>query len=119
MNTDPLEHTWTVLAAELRAAVGEPLFDVWLAPLTVAAFDGSHLVLQAPAETREWVTERFGRILQTSVAAAFGPQVDLEVERGGQRRRAGRARDGRTFPRSGSTRSPVRRRTPSTRSTSS
>jgi chromosomal replication initiator protein len=80
MNADPLEHTWTVLAAELREAVGEPLFDVWLAPLTVAAFDGSHLVLRAPAETREWVTERFGRILQTSVAAAFGPQVKLDVE---------------------------------------
>ena len=83
MNADPLEHTWTVLAAELRAAVGEPLFDVWLAPLTVAAYDGSRLVLQAPAETREWVTERFGRILQTSAAAALGPQVELNVEAAG------------------------------------
>jgi len=80
MNADPLEHTWTVLAAELRAAVGEPLFDVWLAPLTVAAYDGSRIVLHAPAETREWVTERFGRILATSVSAAFGPQVELEIE---------------------------------------
>ena len=80
MTADPLEHTWTVLAAELRAAVGEPLFDVWLAPLRVAAYDGSHLVLQAPAETREWVTDRFGRILQTSVTAAFGPQVELQVD---------------------------------------
>jgi len=83
MNADPLEHTWTVLAAELRAAVGEPLFDVWLAPLTVAAYDGSRIVLHAPAETREWVTERFGRILATSVSAAFGPQVELEVELAG------------------------------------
>jgi len=83
MNADPLEHTWTVLAAELRAAVGEPLFDVWLAPLTVAAYDGSRIVLHAPAETREWVTERFGRILATSVSAAFGPQVELEIELAG------------------------------------
>lgn len=83
MNTDPLDHTWTVLAAELRAAVGESLFDVWLAPLTVAAFDGSRLVLQAPAETREWVIGRFGRIIQTSVAAAFGPQVEFDIERAG------------------------------------
>jgi chromosomal replication initiator protein len=92
MNTDPLEHTWTVLAAELRAAVGEPLFDVWLAPLTVGAFDGSRLVLQAPAETREWVVDRFGRILQNSIAAAFGPEVTMDVEVAGAPKAAARDR---------------------------
>ncbi len=80
MNAEPLEHTWTVLAAELRDAVGESLFEVWLAPLSVTAFDGASIVLQAPAETREWVTERFGRVLQASVAAAFGTHVELAVE---------------------------------------
>lgn len=80
MPTESLEHTWSVLAAELRAAVGDSLFDVWLAPVRVGAYDGARVVLQAPAETREWIVERFGRILETSVAATLGPQVELAVD---------------------------------------
>ncbi len=79
MNAEPLEHTWTVLAAELRAAVGDSLFDVWLAPLHIGAYDGARVVLQAPAETRDWIVERFGRILEASAAAALGPQVEVSV----------------------------------------
>lgn len=80
MNAEPLEHTWTVLAADLRAAVGDSLFDVWLAPLRVGAYDGARVVLQAPAETRDWIVERFGRILESSVAATLGPQVQVAVD---------------------------------------
>ena len=80
MNAEPLEHTWTVLAAELRAAVGDSLFDVWLAPLTVGAYDGARLVLQAPAETRDWIVERFGRVLEASAASTLGPQVQVAVD---------------------------------------
>ena len=58
MNAEPLEHTWTVLAAELRAAVGDSLFDVWLAPVTVGAYDGARLVLQAPAEAQVFAWPR-------------------------------------------------------------
>jgi len=79
MHAEPLEHTWTVLAAELRAAVGDSLFDVWLAPLRVGAFDGTKVVLQAPSETRDWIVERFGRILDASVAASLGPHVIVSV----------------------------------------
>jgi len=98
MNTDPLEHTWTVLAAELRAAVGEPLFDVWLAPLRVGAFDGSRVVLQAPAETREWVVDRFGRILQSSIEAAFGPEVAMDIEVAGNAKPTARDQAAQTEP---------------------
>ena len=80
MHAEPLEHTWTVLAAELRAAVGDSLFDVWLAPLRVGAFDGARLVLQAPAETRDWIVERFGRVIDASAAAALGPEVVVAVD---------------------------------------
>ena len=119
MNADPLEHTWTVLAAELRDAVGESLFDIWLAPLTRRRVRRRALVLQAPAETRDWVTERFGRILQTSAAAAFGAAGRRSTSSARRGRRAPAAAARRPSPRSGSTRSRGRRRTPSTRSTSS
>ena len=91
MNAEPLEHTWTVLAAELRAAVGDSLFDVWLAPLQIGAYDGARVVLQAPAETRDWIVERFGRILEASVAAALGPQVEVSVDAAADAGAAGQA----------------------------
>jgi chromosomal replication initiator protein len=83
MTAEPLEHTWTVLAAELRAAVGDSLFEVWLAPLRIGAYDGARVVLQAPAESRDWIVERFGRILESSAAAALGPQVEVSVDAAG------------------------------------
>ena len=60
---------WDLLAAELRGAVGHELFDIWLAPLTVARYDAPELLIEAPAQTRAWVADRFGRLLQTSAAA--------------------------------------------------
>lgn len=77
------EHTWTLLAAELRAAVGDALFDVWLAPVRVAAFDGSRVVLRAPAETRTWIAERFGPVLRTSAEAALGTGVTVDLGEAG------------------------------------
>lgn len=97
MNAEPLEHTWTVLAAELRAAVGDSLFDVWLAPLRVGAYDGARLVLQAPAETRDWIVERFGRVLEASAASTLGPQVHVAIDEAGEQPRAA-ARDERDQP---------------------
>ena len=71
---------WDLLRTELRDAVGPAMFDIWLAPLQVERFDGDDLVLCAPAETRAWVAERFGRLLQTSAAALLGDEIVVRVE---------------------------------------
>lgn len=81
MTDHSLEHTWSVLAAELRSAVGDGLFEVWLAPLRLTAFDGGRLVLQAPAETRDWIAERFGQVLEATVAGALGQGIAVSVDR--------------------------------------
>lgn len=88
MTDHSLEHTWSVLAAELRSAVGDTLFDVWLAPLRISAFDGGRLVLQAPGETRDWIVERFGQVLEAGVAAALGQGVAVSVDGPGAARSA-------------------------------
>jgi chromosomal replication initiator protein len=49
--------------------------------LRIGAFDGSRLVLHAPSETRDWIVERFGRVLEAGVAAALGPGVAVSVDR--------------------------------------
>jgi len=70
------------LEAHLRGpaeAVGASMFDIWLAPLRVAQLDAEELLLEAPEDTRAWVAERFGRVLQASAAAVLGPQVTVNV----------------------------------------
>ena len=81
VTSDP-SHTaiWNRIAADLRDAVGASMFDIWLAPLRLSHFDGEELVVAAPRETRAWVAERFGVVLQTSAAAVVGEQVVVHVE---------------------------------------
>jgi chromosomal replication initiator protein len=78
--TSDLASIWDLLSAELRGAVGPSLFEIWLAPLRVERYADDELVLAAPAETRAWVAERFGRLLQTSAAAVLGDDVQVHID---------------------------------------
>ncbi len=79
LTPDTADTTWKRIAADLREAVGASMFDIWLAPLRVAHLDERELLLEAPEDTRAWVAERFGRVLQTSAGAVLGPQVTVDV----------------------------------------
>jgi chromosomal replication initiator protein len=57
-------------------------YEIWLAPLHPLALDGDELVLQVPTALHGWVAERFGRVLQTSVAAVLGPSAGVRLEPG-------------------------------------
>lgn len=82
MTDHSLEHIWNLLAAELRSAVGDALFDVWLAPMRIGSFDGARLVLRAPAEMRDSIVERFGHVLEAGAGTTLGPQVAVVVDGG-------------------------------------
>ena len=79
-----LEHIWSRVAGGLAEAVEEPVFRIWLEPLVAVDLDGSKLTVEAPAQTCGWVRERFGRTLQTAVAAALGPEVTVDLVASGQ-----------------------------------
>jgi chromosomal replication initiator protein len=73
-----LKHIWSGIQAELRRALSDATYDIWLAPLEPTALAGSPPVLtvQAPAEIRAWVSERFGDALARAAhAAGFDPLV--------------------------------------------
>jgi chromosomal replication initiator protein len=74
-----LEHIWSQVSAELSATLDEPIYRIWLEPLRAVDLTGDNLTLEAPAQTYRWVRERFGRVLQTAVAAVLGPDVTVEV----------------------------------------
>ncbi len=57
-----LEHTWPQIQAELRRAVTDSTYHLWLAPLRAREIDGDTLLVGAPEEIRTWVADRFERV---------------------------------------------------------
>jgi chromosomal replication initiator protein len=80
-----LEHIWSRIADGLAEAVEEPVFRIWLEPLSPVEFDDAKLTIAAPAQTCAWVRERFGRALQAAVAAVLGPEATVDVIAAGPR----------------------------------
>jgi chromosomal replication initiator protein len=71
---------WHAIRAELRRAVGDSTFEIWIAPLEIKAFEGTQLLLAAPPDVRSWVAKRFGRILERCAQAVVGTEVRVAVE---------------------------------------
>ena len=80
-----LGSAWRDIRDQVRQAVGDSTFDIWIAPLEVKAWDGDVLTIQAPRATQAWVAKRFGRILETSARAVFGPDATISFGGGESR----------------------------------
>jgi chromosomal replication initiator protein len=74
-----LEHIWSQVRAELSATIDEPIYRIWLEPLRAVDLTSDSLTIEAPQQTHRWVRERFGRALQTSVAAVLGPDLTVDI----------------------------------------
>ncbi len=77
--TPQLARDWALIQSELRRAVPDCTFEIWLAPLQPRAVVGDTLIVAAPDEIRSWVADRFGRVLQTCAAAVLGPATSVDV----------------------------------------
>jgi chromosomal replication initiator protein len=78
-NLEP-DAAWHAIRAELRRALGDSTYEIWIAPLEVKAFEGTSLLLTAPPEIRSWVAKRFGRILERCAEAVTGVTIQVAVE---------------------------------------
>ena len=74
-----MDRTWARIQAELRAAVTDSAYHLWLEPLRPAGLAEDVLLVAAPDDSRGWVAERFGRVLQACAAAVLGPEVTVQV----------------------------------------
>ena len=73
-------HTaWLRIRGELRRAVSDSTWHLYLEPLRVGGLDRGVLTIVAPPETRGWVTDRFGRLLRTCAASVLGPEASVVV----------------------------------------
>ena len=70
---------WSLVRTELRGAVSEANWDLYLGRLVAREVVGDVLVLEAPDSVRSWVNDRFGRLLQTCAAAVLGADVRVEL----------------------------------------
>jgi chromosomal replication initiator protein len=77
--TPQLARDWALIQSQLRQAVPDSTFEIWLAALRPRAVVGDTLIVAAPDEIRSWVADRFARVLQTSAAAVLGPQITVDV----------------------------------------
>ena len=86
--TQDLAHIWNAVQQALRGSVDATAFDVWLAPLQAVAIEGNTVVVGAPPEIRDWVAERFERLLTNAAVAVLGAGSHVEVVAAGTQRPA-------------------------------
>jgi len=67
---------------------GESTYEIWLASLELKSVRDGTLLVDAPAATYDWVSKRFGRILESCARIAFGPEIKLEIVCRGAEREA-------------------------------
>ena len=77
---------WRELRAELRQAVGDSTFEIWLEPLKLVSIRDGKLLVDAPPATQAWLSKRFGRLLESSARRVFGGDVEVELSAHGARR---------------------------------
>jgi chromosomal replication initiator protein len=85
--SDPdLSPAWGRIRHELRRAVDDATWHVWLEPLTLRSLDGARLEIEATDGLRAWVSGRFSRLLQTCAQRVLGPEAQVQLVAPGERR---------------------------------
>ena len=74
-----LEHIWSRVQAELALCVDEATYRIWLAPLRPLSLTDGCLTLQAPAHGRGWISDRFGRVLESCAAQVIGDGAAVQL----------------------------------------
>jgi chromosomal replication initiator protein len=100
VSDDPLPHAWPRIRAELRRAVTESTWHLWLEGLTPGALRDGELLLEAPDDARPWISSNFQRLLQAASDAVLGPgramvRLVAPGQAGGERGAAERERRAR------------------------
>jgi len=64
---------WQQIRGELQRLLSESAYEIWLAPLQLESWDGEVLTLTAPSETQQWLSGRFGPIIERCAKQVLGP----------------------------------------------
>src|SRR3954451_10615584 len=72
-----LDHAWQRIASELRRAVTDSTYAIWLEPLRVAELTADTVVVVAPDNLRSWVTDRYGPLIQRAARHVLDAPVSV------------------------------------------
>ncbi len=78
---EPID-AWREIRAELRRAVGDTTYEIWLGGLEAKSFQAGVLLVWAPEATRSWVAKRFGRLLESCARTVLGDEVRVQFAAG-------------------------------------
>jgi chromosomal replication initiator protein len=74
-----LQHAWRRVRAEMRQAVSDSTWQLWLEPLAARQLEADTLVIEAPAESRAWVEASFTRLLAACTKAVLGAGARVQI----------------------------------------
>ena len=76
--TFELDHAWPRIDAEVRRAVTDSTYAIWLEPIRPVELREDTLVLAVPDELRSWVADRYGPLLERLAQSVLDAQVRLD-----------------------------------------
>ncbi len=79
MTDDDLAQSWRRIRAELRTAVSDATWQLYLEGLDARRLDGGTLVVTAPDASRAWISERFSRLLQAAAGRVLGTATTVRL----------------------------------------
>ena len=79
MSDVDVQHAWGRIRQEMRRAVGDSTWQLWLEPLVARRMEDDTLVIEAPAESRAWVEASFARLLAACAKAVLGAGTCIKV----------------------------------------
>jgi chromosomal replication initiator protein len=74
-----LQHAWRRIRAEMRRAVSDSTWQLWLEPLAARQLEADTLVVEAPAESRAWIESSFSRLLAACAKAVLGAGTRVRI----------------------------------------
>jgi chromosomal replication initiator protein len=74
-----LNTAWRRIRAEMRNAVSDSTWQLWLEPLAARQLEADILVVEAPAESRAWVEASFARLLAACTKAVLGGGARIHI----------------------------------------
>jgi len=71
---------WGSLLSQLKGEVSEQVFNAWFAPITLVSITDIEVVLGVPNEFfREWVRDRYLKLLNSSANSLLGKKINLNL----------------------------------------
>ena len=73
------DHPWPLVRSQLRQAVTDSTWHLWLESLEFRELLETTIVVAAPGPNQRWVTDRFGRLLRACAKSVMGPEAEVRV----------------------------------------